>query len=422
MSVLKFTTKTVAAMVVLLTVVNTACDKTAPGFQCADSIGCVDIAPDEPLKIGVLQALSGKVASIGEGQVRGIELALDERQGKVAGHSVVLQTEDTGCSAEGGANAALKTLADPEQIAILGTTCSGAAAAVSKAMSETGLTMISGNNSAPFLTAIADERAPSWQHGYFRTAPNEENAGKAAALYAFEKLNVRKTATINDGDIYTRGLTDGFIKAFQDLGGEVVLDTSINKGDKQMQPVLTAVLNSQAEFLFFPLFQPEGNYILLQARKMPGFKDITLMSDGALIDSSFLEAVGDKAKGMYFIGPAKPAGPDCDALAEKYKLKYKSIPSTSYYLSAYDAAILLFSALEKIAVPGPDGSLHIGRQALRDVLYDTKNFKGVTGNLTCDEFGDCALPNFNVLRLDTPSAGIEALQSNVIFSYSPEKQ
>ncbi len=67
---------------------------------------------------------------------------------------------------------------------------------------------------------------------------------------------------INDGDIYTRGLTDGFSKAFQDLGGNVVLKTSINKGDTQMQPVLTAVLNSQAELLFFPLFQPEGNRIL----------------------------------------------------------------------------------------------------------------------------------------------------------------
>lgn len=412
---------TTAALVVLLAIFSAACDKKTPSFQCSDKIGCLNVAPGEPLKIGVLQALSGKVASLGQEQVRGIELALDKRHGKILDHLVAFQTEDTGCSAEGGANAALKIIADPQYVAILGTTCSGAAATASKAMSEAGLTMISGNNSAPFLTSIADKRAPDWHAGYFRTAPNEENSGKAAAIYAFKKLGIRKAATINDGDIYTRGLTDGFIKAFQDLGGEIVLNTSVNKGDKQMQPVLTAVLDSRAELLFFPLFQPEGNYILFQARSMPGAEGMVLMSDGALIDASFLKAAGDKGKGMYFVGPARPTGSHIDQLAEEYRTKYESLPATSYYLSAYDSANLLFEAIEKVAIKDSDGTLHIGRQALRDALYDTKNFKGVTGSLTCDEFGDCTLSVFNVLRLDDPAGGIEKLQSNVMSSYSTVK-
>jgi branched-chain amino acid transport system substrate-binding protein len=374
------------------------------------------------LKIGVLQALSGKVAPLGIDQVRGIELALDRLDWEIFGHSIELQTEDTGCTPEGGANAVLRIIADPQTVAILGTTCSGDAATASKAMSDAGFTMISGNNSAPFLTGIAGKRAPNWQPGYFRTAANEETSGKAAAMYAFQVLGLRRAATINDGDIYTRGLTDGFIQTFKELGGKIVLSASVNKGDNEMQPVLTAVINSNAQILFFPLFQPEGNHVLLQARKTPGFENITLMSDGALIESSFIEAVSDAGKGMYFVGPSRPTGAAVEALAEEYKTKYNSSPATSYYLSAYDAAGLLMHAIEKIAVRDNDESLYIGRQALRDALYSTREFPGVTGNLTCDEFGDCALPVFNVLRLDDPARGIEALQSNVVFTYTPEKR
>ncbi|MFH0998250.1 MAG: branched-chain amino acid ABC transporter substrate-binding protein [Pseudomonadota bacterium] len=402
-------------------ILSAGCDKPKPRFVCSDGIGCIDVAPGEAIKIGVLQALSGKVAPLGLEQVRGIDLAIDKRHGKIMDHAILLQTEDAGCTGEGGANAALRIIADPQTVAILGTTCSGEAATASKVMSDAGLTMISGNNSAPYLTAIAGKRAPNWQPGYFRTAPNEEASGKAAAKYAFYELGIRKAATLHDGDIYTRGLTEGFALAFQKFGGEIVISTTINKGEKEMQPVLTAVMNAGAQLLFFPLFQPDGNHVLLQARKTPGFEKIILMSDGALIESSFIEAVKDEGKGMYFVGPSYPGSPDVDALASDYEVKFNIAPSASYYLSAFDAAGLLLEAIEKVAIKESDGALHIGRQALRNALYATRGYKGVTGSLTCDEFGDCAIPVFNILRLDNPAAGLDGLQSNVMFTYTYEK-
>jgi len=412
----------ILACVPLAGVLLVGCQKAAPAYECRDAIGCVRIGAGEPVKIGLLQALSGKVAPLGQDQIRGIELALEKRRRTLLGHPIELQTEDTGCTAEGGANAALKIIADPQTVAILGTTCSGAAATAANAMSDAGLTMISGNNSAPYLTAISGQRAPHWQPGYFRTAPNEETSGKAAALYAYNKLGIRNAATINDGDIYTTGLTSGFEQAFEQLGGRIVLSTSVDKGDTQMQPVLTAVLNAKADLLFFPLFQPEGNRILLQARNTPGFESIVLMSDGALIETSFIEDVGARATGMYFVGPAHPSGPGIDALAADYKSRYNRQPATSYYTSAYDAAALLFAALEKVAVREAGGTLHLGRQALRDYLYAAKGFDGVSGSLTCDAFGDCADPVFNVLRLNDPATGVEGLQSSIMFTFKPGNQ
>ncbi|MCG8614862.1 MAG: ABC transporter substrate-binding protein, partial [Desulfobacterales bacterium] len=113
-----------AAILVLLA----GCQNNTVDFQCRDAIGCISLRPDEPIKIGVLQALSGKVATLGKEQIRGFELALDQRNGTLLNRRIEMQTEDTGCTAEGGANAVLKIIADPKSVAIFGSTCSGAAA------------------------------------------------------------------------------------------------------------------------------------------------------------------------------------------------------------------------------------------------------------------------------------------------------
>lgn len=394
-----------------------ACHETKEQtYTCSDPLGCVDIGPDEPVKIGVLQALSGEIATLGQSQVRGLELALDKHGNSLLGHPIALQIEDTGCTGEGGANAALKVIADPQTVAIFGTTCSSAAATASLAMSAAGITMISGNNSAPYLTSIGGKAAPNWQPGYFRTANNEEDAGPFAAEYAYHVLGIRKAATINATDIYTIGLVDRFKTTFERLGGKIVLDAAVNIGDTEMQPVLQAVASSGADLLFFPLFEPEGNHILLKARNMTELKNTLLMSDGALIQQSFLDTVGTAAKGMYFVGPSHPAGPAADALNAAYETKYKEPPAVTYYITGYDAASILLAAIQKAAEIDATGVLHIGRQHLRDALYATSSFPGVSGTLSCNRFGDCAQPAFNILRLDDPNLGLNGLESNIVYS------
>jgi branched-chain amino acid transport system substrate-binding protein len=403
--------------VLILTGFLSSCQESPQLFDCIDALGCVTIAPEEPLRIGVLQALSGPVAPLGHAQIKGLELAIDKRNDTLLGHPIVTQIEDTGCTAEGGANAVLKLIANPQTTAIFGSTCSGAAATASRAMSAAGLTMISGNNSAPFLTSIASKAAPDFQKGYFRTAPNEENAGKAAAEYVYQELGLKRAATIHDNDIYTRGLVESFQKSFLEMGGEVVLATAINKGDSMMEPVLHAVGKSTAQLLFFPLFQPEGNHILQQTKNLSSLDGILLISGGALIEQSFIKAMGEAGKGMYFVGPQRPSGTGVAHLTETYQKKYNENPSVSYFLSAFDAADLLFHALESVAIQEKDGTLHIGRQALRNFLYDTSAHPGVTGLLSCDQFGDCGNGAFNILRLDVPELGLEGLESNIVHAW-----
>src|SRR6266481_8473485 len=133
----------------------TACEKQ---YECKDEIGCVTVKPGDPLKIGVIQALSGKVEPSGHRYLRSTEVAVDDRQGQLLSHKVVIQAEDGQCSREGGTTAGLKIAADPQIIGVIGTTCSGEAKGAMAAISDAGMVMISGSNTAASLTAIGAEQ------------------------------------------------------------------------------------------------------------------------------------------------------------------------------------------------------------------------------------------------------------------------
>ncbi|MGD9147305.1 MAG: branched-chain amino acid ABC transporter substrate-binding protein [Anaerolineae bacterium] len=394
------------------------CGSATPPFECTDAIDCVEIAPGDPIKIGVLQSLSGELALQGRQNLQCIELVLDDRGGEFLGHPTEIHSADSQCSGEGGTTAALKVAADPQIVGIIGPTCSGAAATAMKVLSKAGLVAISASSSSPSLTSVAGEQGPDWQPGFLRTAQNDALVGRAAATYAFEQLGVTRAATIDDGDPYTRGLADTFEQAFTELGGQVVMATAVNKGDTDMQPVLTAVAASGAELLFFPVFRMEGDYIVLQANDMDELESVTLMSAEGLYFDAFIEAVGQAGVGMYFNTPMRPEGPDYDAFMTRYQTKYNELPTSSPYPPhTYDAVNLLLDTIGAVAVQEEDGTLHIGRQALRDALYATAGYQGLTGSLTCDQYGDCGGGRFQVVRLDDPAAGLEGVAANVVYTY-----
>ncbi len=410
-----------AAIVFVVTTFMVACQQSGVSFECTDAIGCVDIGPDEPVKLGVIRDMSGGAASIGIEQANITDLALSHRGNQLLGHPITVQREDTGCSAEGGSVAAAKLVTDPQVVAILGTTCSGAAVPASEIMSKSGLVMVSGVNSASSLTSLDGIKGANWHPGYFRTRHNDVGIGQAAATFALQKLGATKVATINDGDAYTKGLTDVFQRTFEELGGEIVLDATVNKGETDMEPVLTAVAMSGAELVFLAIFPPEAVPLVRQAKKTSELEDVALMGVTSLIVDPFIKDISADGMGMYFVSWAALDSLANDELVLEYEAKYGEPPPSTTYGATYDAAKLLLNAIESVAVQERDGTLHVGRQALRDALYATVDFEGVSGALTCDQFGDCGVGRFAILRLDDPSAGLEGMWSNVIYTYAPEQ-
>ncbi len=236
----------------------------------------VTIAPGDPIKIASLQAISGAVASLGTDQVTAIEVAIDDAGGELFGHPIELTSEDDLCAAEGGESGAQSIVGDDQIVGVIGTSCSGAAAAAMPILERAGYVMISGSNTSPGLTATGYlsegdlEVGENWHYGYFRTAHNDEFQGQGSAQFVFENLGLRTAATIHDGDPYTEGLVTQFRNFFEALGGEVVEFTSINKGDTDMRPVLTEIQAEDPDVIYFPIFQPEGDFVVRQAGEIFG--------------------------------------------------------------------------------------------------------------------------------------------------------
>jgi branched-chain amino acid transport system substrate-binding protein len=386
-------------------------------YECKDEIGCVTVKSGEPVKIGVIQALSGKVEPSGHRYLRSTEIAVDDHKGELLGHKIVIQAEDGQCTREGGTTAGLKIAADPQIIGVVGTTCSGEAKGAMPALSDAGMVMISGSNSAASLTSIGAEKGEDWHPGYLRTAHNDAEQGKAAAAFAYRQLSIHKVATIDDGDPYTKGLARVFRENFAELGGEVAFVGAINKGDTDMSPVLTSVHESGADLLFLALFEPEGDLVMQQKAKDASLSSIKAMSSDGLMLGTFLQTVGTDSIGMYFVGPAKASGANYDAFVARYEAKYGEQLTTNFHAQTYDAANMLLTAIEKVAVKDSDGTLYIGRKALRDALYATKDFPGLTGKLSCNQFGDCGAVPFIGVQVEDPASGIDGLKSKVMFTY-----
>lgn len=365
-----------------LTLVLSACG--GQEFVCEDAIGCVDIAPDEPIHIAYMLATSGAVEFLGADSLGGIEIAIEER-GQIHGHDVKLTGEDSLCSAEGGQTAAQKVAADPTVLAVIGTNCSNAGTAASPVISEAGMLMMSPTNTSPALT----DPSQTWQPGYFRTAHNDKFQGRVAAEYAYNELGARTAAAVHDGDPYTEGLASVFRDSFTELGGTITSFEAINKGDTDMRPVLTSIAASSPDVMYFPIFEPEGNFLAAQAREVPGLENTVLMGADGLLVKSYGPNTGSAADGMYLSGPYV-SGPEYDAFLAKYEAKTGGPPPAGFAAHAYDGTNIILDAIESVAVVDDDGTLHIGRQALRDAVAATSGFDGLTGLLSCDENGDCA--------------------------------
>lgn len=408
-------------IIVLTTIFLIISQKTTPPFECTDAIGCVTIRPGEPLKLGVLHDLSGGAAAFGTDQVNSTRIALDDRGGQVLGHPVELLVLDEKCTAEHGRTGMLRIVADPQIVGVLGTTCSGAAVIASKIMSEAGLVMISGSNSGFSLTSVAGKPAKDWYPGYFRTNQIQQAEVRASALYAFHQSGVKHVAVVSADEVFNRGSAEIFKKTFTEQGGKIVLDVQVNQGESNMTPVLTAVKRSDADMLYMALYPPEAVPLVRQARMIKELDKMIIFGAGAVVRKDFLSAVGQSGIGLYSISNSlRLEGRLIEEFLSKYKQKYGKKPQTTNYPYAYDAVNLLMRAIELTATVQKDGTIIVGRQALRDAICATSGFEGLSGRLSCDSFGDCGIRLVSIIRFDDPSGGLEGFRANILDTFSPD--
>ena len=419
------------SVIFALSLVAAACgdDETATGggdgTHLGDgSLGLVTVEAGAAIQIRSLNAITGDAAFLGVPNQRGVELAVAD-YGQIRGFDVDMGVGiDDLCSADGGQAAAQSIVADDQIIGVIGTTCSAAATAAGPLLGEAGMVMISGSNTSPALTSDQQGNpGANYNVGYYRTAHNDLFQGAAMAEYVFTELGLTTAAAIHDGDPYTDGLATAFSNAFTALGGEMTGYSAVAKEDTDMVPVLTEIAGGSPQALFFPIFQPAGDFIADQVTGVSGLENTQLFAADGLGVDGFMEL--PQSEGISFSGPDtrfgenknESTGKTANDFLATYESNWGEAPSAPFWGHSYDATAMLLDAIEAASYTDGD-NLVVDRAGVREHLNSIRGYEGIIGIINCDDFGDCGSQRITIFEhLD--SNDVAASKLNVTFAYAP---
>lgn len=330
------------------------------------------------IKIGLNYELSGNVSTYGQSLVNGIEMAFKEinDKGGVLGKQVELVKVDNKSLTDEAANVSSRLATRDNVVAILGPATSGNVKAALPPATENKVPLISASSTADDVTLDSNGKVREY---VFKTCFSDSFQGITMANFAFSELGFKNAAILRDNTSdYSKGLTVNFTETYEGLGGKIVAEEAYQAKDTDFKTLLTTIKASNPDVLFVPGYYEEVGLIIKQAREL-GLNVPVLGADG-LDSPKLLEIAGaDALENTYYSNhyTSSDTSPDVVAFKEAFNKAYGADPD-AFNALGYDMAYMVADALERA------GSAD--REKLKDALAATKDFKGITGTLTMDEF------------------------------------
>jgi len=300
------------------------------------------------VKIGLLAPLSGQVPTFGLSNKEGAELAVKEwnDKGGVLGKKIELIIADSQCSPDPAVNAANKLIDQDGVKLIVGETCSSASIPVAEIVNQKKVLQISPTSTNYTVTVDANGATRPFT---FRACFIDPFQGLVMAKFATGKGYKTAFIMFDQGNDYVRGLAEAFEKSFSELGGTIVGKESYTSTDTDFSAILTKVAESKAEVLYLPDYYNIVNLVGAQA-KDKGVTAVMMGGDGW--DSSDLDVKA--ADGGFYSNHYDPGDtrPIVQQWLKAYGAAYKDAQGNpkvpdAFGTLAYDAANLLFAAIEK---------------------------------------------------------------------------
>ncbi|MHC4884911.1 MAG: ABC transporter substrate-binding protein [Planctomycetota bacterium] len=329
-------------------------------------------AGDDEIRIGVIQPLSGALASYGKITVLGIKMRTEEinKAGGIGGKKVMLFIEDNKGQQTDSVNALTKLVGSNKVVAVVAPVTSGNTLAIRRTAKKLKI---------PAISPTATNDKATLKNPYiFRTCFNDSFQGKIVANYGAKSLKYTKAAVMTDmNSDYSKGLAKNFKKAFKAAGGTLVADEGYQQGDTDFGAQLKKVAGSGAQMLFVPGYPPEVPLIIKQAKAV-GVKATLCGADGWDNDK-VIGGSGDNIAGSFIVGAFSRADtrPVVQSFIKNFKAVHKRDPGTFEALG-YDTMSLLAKALAS----GADS------ESVRKGLLAVKDFEAVTGKISISKEGD----------------------------------
>jgi len=344
-------------------------------FLASAVSGC---GPSNELKIGVSAPLTGDISALGLSTKNAALLAQEEINAaggiKLGDKSypVKLIIEDDENKPESTATVFQKLINQDKVLAIIGSQsskCSNAGAPIAESAKVAQISPWSTNPN------VTKDRTY-----VFRACFIDPFQGKAVSVYAKDKLNAKTAAVLYDvASDYNKGIAEVFRDEFTKAGGQIVAFETYMTKDTDFSAQLTKIKGTNPDVLFLPNYFNEVPLQLQQALKL-GLTAKILGSDG-WDNPELIKMGGSAMEGTYFTNHYSPDSdrPASKDFIAKYQKKYNIMPDAAAALT-YDSCYLLFKAIEKAGKADPT--------AIRDAIAATKNFPGVTGDISYNGSGD----------------------------------
>ncbi|MEW6241503.1 MAG: ABC transporter substrate-binding protein, partial [Chloroflexota bacterium] len=255
-----------------------------PVFACSDALGCLDLAPGEPIRIAALMDFGSGTAEISDVTFGAIQSAAKD-YGGIGDHPFETVLLDGGCNAEMGAARAYQIVEEGNFAGVIGTICSASAGSAIPILSDADFTMISPANARTSLTQPGS-RYP----GYFRISTPNASEAQAAADFMYYKLDAGSVGIYYASGIYGSEMAETFASRFMELGGSIVDTNEIPSGTTDMNPYMDSLIGSYADAVYLPLFSTEGIYFV----QYMGEYELGIPAVGAssLAEPSFFDGAG----------------------------------------------------------------------------------------------------------------------------------
>ena len=370
--------KVLSILVILALVISACGGAAAPG------------GASKTIKIATQSPLSGGQAAVGEGMKNAALLAIEQLSGPIkdAGFTVELVPYDDQAKPEVGVSNAKNIVADPDILGVVGHYNSGVAIPSSEVYHGAELVEVSPANTNPMITdrLLAEVN---------RVCGRDDIQGVVGEQFALNELKVKSVYILHDKTTYGQSIAEFFRQAAEKDGLQV-LGFEGTEEKANFDPILTPIQAANPDLVYFGGMFDQGGVLFKQARDK-GIKASFMGPDG--IDSADLVKIGgDAVKGMYYTTVAGPVSfySEAGKFAADYKAKYGKNPE-AFGAQSYDSTAIILKAIEK-AIKDNGGNKPT-RAQVRDAVRATKDFQGLTGNVSFDSKGDPVVAKYFVLQV-----------------------
>lgn len=323
---------------------------------------------EDVIKVGFLGALTGDVACYGIPGLNGLELAVEEinAKGGILGKKVVIVEEDNAGDKTEAAAITRKFISKDKVNAIIGDPCTGITIVAAKIAQENEMVLIS--------PGACGEGAIDAGDYCFRNTLLDKMACPAVTKYLIDKgyKNFALVTAINDE--YSVGLSNYFRAALKELGGNIVIDESIQRGDTNFAAQVTKIKPTNPDIIIFTGYYQEAALFMKEVRKQ-GMNQVFVGGDGCLGEELY-KLGGDAVEGsMVYCGfSPEQSRPEVQRFLQAYAEKHNGELADMFSAQYYDAMYIVAEAMERAGSTDP--------KVYKDEMAKTKDFPGVSGVTT----------------------------------------